>query len=652
MTQLFNDIMQSILETSKETFRKIQQANASNGIMLEAINCLIHMSRGSKVLRTVADILGGLLTSEDVNMRYLALETMTHLAAIGDPLESLGCYQSTITLLLDDKDVSIKRQALDLLYSMCESRNVRQIVSDLLAYLGRSDQEFREEMILKIAILAEKYVSEYTWYVDVMLQLIKLAGDDANEMIWHRVVHIVTNHEDVREYAAYTMMQALKLHDCHEMAVRIGGYLLGEYGHFIVESPGCSPFEQFMALHSKFGLFSRATKAILLTSYFKLVNLFPEIRKEIIRVLENFQYVLDMELQQRACEYLSIIQLGDEDLLQTVCAEMPHFPERESILVNELRKKNNNTEDTRVFTIGGKDAQKIINSIDGKKITPSNTVDNSAMRDLSATKKQSDNLLDMTQGGCEIHQEPASNTQVKKWLKNLRTLANGVIYEDNIVQIGIKSGYQLNTGKLTIFCGNKSGVALENFKANIDSNLDVSFSLESAFNSSIAAGAQMQQVSSIECIGAMNGSIPLTISFSCSSKSIGIDLIAPVSVCKFITPVTLAASDFFARWGQIGGPPNEVQMMMRPPAIDIVALKSTIAGLQFQVLEGVDPISENIVAAGIFNSSSIGKVGCLLRIESNMQHQVRVRFNSRFIVSLFGPQMKKYLLWFAHNYLK
>lgn len=37
--------------------------------------------------------------------------------------------------------------------------------------------------VLKVAILAEKYASDYTWYVDVILNLIRIAGDYVSEEV-------------------------------------------------------------------------------------------------------------------------------------------------------------------------------------------------------------------------------------------------------------------------------------------------------------------------------------------------------------------------------------------------------------------------------------------------------------------------------------
>ncbi len=61
--------------------------------------------------------------------------------------------------------------------------------------------------VLKVAILAEKYATDYKWYVDVILNLIRLAGDYVSEEVWYRVIQIVINRDDVQGYAAKTVFE-------------------------------------------------------------------------------------------------------------------------------------------------------------------------------------------------------------------------------------------------------------------------------------------------------------------------------------------------------------------------------------------------------------------------------------------------------------
>ena len=52
---------------------------------------------------------------------------------------------------------------------------------------------------------------DYTWYVDTILSLIRLAGDYVSEEVWYRVVQIVINREDVQGYAAKTCFEVCVL---------------------------------------------------------------------------------------------------------------------------------------------------------------------------------------------------------------------------------------------------------------------------------------------------------------------------------------------------------------------------------------------------------------------------------------------------------
>ena len=64
--------------------------------------------------------------------------------------------QKSITIALKDADVSIRRRALDLLFTMCSPGNVKDVVNELLNYLEIADFSMREELVLKTAILAER----------------------------------------------------------------------------------------------------------------------------------------------------------------------------------------------------------------------------------------------------------------------------------------------------------------------------------------------------------------------------------------------------------------------------------------------------------------------------------------------------------------
>jgi AP-2 complex subunit alpha len=156
-------VLKTILENSKETPKNVQHNNAQNAVLFEAISLAVHIDTESSVVATAAQLLGRFILSRETNVRYLGMDTMAQLAARSENLEVVKKHQDTVIFSLKDRDVSVRRRALDLLYSMCDGTNAKTIVGELLKYLGVADYTLREEMVLKIAILTEKFATEYEW---------------------------------------------------------------------------------------------------------------------------------------------------------------------------------------------------------------------------------------------------------------------------------------------------------------------------------------------------------------------------------------------------------------------------------------------------------------------------------------------------------
>jgi len=67
-------------------------------------------------------------------------------------------HQKSIMGALKEADISVRRRALDLLFAMATPANAPGIVRELLTYLTVADFSMREELVLKTAVLAEKWV--------------------------------------------------------------------------------------------------------------------------------------------------------------------------------------------------------------------------------------------------------------------------------------------------------------------------------------------------------------------------------------------------------------------------------------------------------------------------------------------------------------
>ncbi|KAJ2179409.1 hypothetical protein GGH18_005587, partial [Coemansia sp. RSA 530] len=348
-------ILRHIIDVGQDAPRELQQMNAQYSILFEAIGLGIHLDIDQALMHESAALLGRFITSRETNVRYLGLETMAHLAAYIDSLEPLKKFQGVITQALRDRDVSVRRRALDLLYSMCDVDNAKPVVNELLRHMGAADLALREEMALKVAILTEKYATEYAWYIDVMMRLVALAGEHLGDEVWHRIVQVILGNEELQLYACTIALQALRAPVCHESAFKVSSYVLGEFGHLIANAPDSAPIDQLKALQSKMPSVSLPARAVALTTVAKFTNLFPEIKNACLRVLDRHRGALDAELQQRACEYYALATVESDVLLSTVFEEMPPFAERQSALVSRLLKQEGDTEDQRTWVPGGRD---------------------------------------------------------------------------------------------------------------------------------------------------------------------------------------------------------------------------------------------------------------------------------------------------------
>jgi len=637
--------------------KNVQQNNAQNAVLFEAINLIIHLDTEQALMNQISTRLGKFIQSRETNVRYLGLEAMTHLAARAETLDPIKQHQLIIIGSLKDRDISVRRKGLDLLYSMCDQTNARPIVGELMIYLQNADFGIREEMVLKIAILTEKYATDVKWYVDISLRLISMAGDHVSDEVWQRVIQIVTNNEELQIYAVQHILQYCKADHCHETLIKLGAYVLGEFGHLIADHRGGSPIEQFLALYNKLPGCSFGTRAMILSCYIKFVNLFPEIKERLMYVFESYSYSLDSELQQRACEYLALANLRTDDLLRTVCDEMPPFPERQSALLSRLHQKHANTSDKRTWVVGGKDA----NANEKDFSLAKNQGLKRAFSSTNGGMIQSNGAMNGTNGGTNGHSNISNDLaglnmndagpSEPKTLKapNLASAAHlspdweigynklllkgeGVLYEDGQIQIGVRSEYRGQMACIILYFANKAPTAVTSFTTTLDlepaEKENLSWEVKSLPESTIHEGAQSQQMIMFQAKKVFDKSPTIRISYLAGALQ-ALTLKIPVTIHKFMDPAELSAEDFFKRWKQIGGAPREARSIFGAKGgkdggreFTDSFIRNTVEGFRWGILDGVDPNKKNFVGASVLHTGEGGKFGCLMRLEPNYATQV------------------------------
>ncbi|KAJ1785481.1 hypothetical protein LPJ67_003937, partial [Coemansia sp. RSA 1938] len=581
-------ILRHIIDVGQDAPRELQQMNAQYSILFEAIGLGIHLDIDQALMHESAALLGRFITSRETNVRYLGLETMAHLAAYIDSLEPLKKFQGVITQALRDRDVSVRRRALDLLYSMCDVDNAKPVVNELLRHMGAADLALREEMALKVAILTEKYATEYAWYIDVMMRLVALAGEHLGDEVWHRIVQVILGNEELQLYACTIALQALRAPVCHESAFKVSSYVLGEFGHLIANAPDSAPIDQLKALQSKMPSVSLPARAVALTTVAKFTNLFPEIKNACLRVLDRHRGALDAELQQRACEYYALATVESDVLLSTVFEEMPPFAERQSALVSRLLKQEGDTEDQRTWVPGGRD----INRERRAQQTGETPVE--AEADGKDKELAPDDPADPV--------EEPSIAESRRHYARLLWESDGILYDGDEVQVGLMAQYKPPAGRVGVFLGNKAAgaiydISIHAFAKDNDSK-DAPLSItespgQSPLPASLLPLGQARIYFDVTCHHVFPTPPTLRISYTQAGAPTVLELQLPITCVHFMAPVTIAVSDFFARWKQLGEAGlGEAQSVLKTPFLEERAgewLRGVVGGMGFALIQGADP---------------------------------------------------------------
>lgn len=244
------------------------------------------------ILSRAVTILRNVLYHSDINHRFVALDMMTQLA--NNPVYSKSIqsdWNTVLNTLKSERDITIKKKAVDLLYIICSADNVKYIVREMLTFL-KFEHEYYDEVILKTAVLNERFRTDREWYFEVILKMLQICGDKVSDTIWYNTVNVVVTNVSIQRYAARKSYAVLSKQFCQDIVVKVTGYILGEFGYLIASNPRTNRFLQLRALKSIYPFCSTSTKFILLTAFIKFLNAYPDMKQEIQSILRDKNTVI------------------------------------------------------------------------------------------------------------------------------------------------------------------------------------------------------------------------------------------------------------------------------------------------------------------------------------------------------------------------
>lgn len=332
--------VQSITEASKQTGFALQYE------LVKTIN-KIESNPGMKSLSNT--ILGKFLSSKDLNLKYIALNTLKDVARYD--IASVQKHRALILEFLKDPDISLQRRALDLIYIIVNANNLKQIVKECLKFLPNATEELKFELTAKLTQSLDQYSPSFKWEIDTIIRMIVLSSNKIYENTLSTIINLIVKVKELSIYSSHKLFITLKNNIDNIALAKIAIYVIGEFCLDLVSNSilGVDNEEIVVTIDDIITLLKDCANKnknestvmeYLLNCLIKLSNRFPDKKKEIDTIIEGYDKSYFYEVQQRAVEYKIFDNIQNEPLKQKVIENVPLLKE------DGIKDKELVTEDT------------------------------------------------------------------------------------------------------------------------------------------------------------------------------------------------------------------------------------------------------------------------------------------------------------------
>lgn len=628
------DTLEKILNTVNDPpkSKKYEHTNAKYAVIFEAISFIIQTDFDSSILQRATKIWGNVLHLKESNIRFMALEMMSQLSNNERCMLNIKTqWKPVLNVLRKETDITLKKQAVDLLYNICDSSNAKFIVDELIFFL-EGGNEYSVEVVLKAAGLAENFGTNSNWYVDSIIKIMQICGDVLDDNIWFTLVKVIAENNHIQQYAARASYIALHENPCPDVMTKAAGYILGEYGYLIAKNTTSSPLKQLNILKMNYCCCSPSARAVLLTTYVKFLNLYPDLKNEIQSILKDKcnSQCANEEIQQRAVEYMKLSEIGSKKLLASVFDEMPSTFKRKTAVVEAIEKRKSQKLKTGQIERSSS-LKDLTHSVSLGSIVERSDAENVLIRSVSHsnvcdTSKSANVLVDILKETSKSSQHlpslksaPSPPTSIypinQKFLHNFLFSETGVMFENSTIRILIDCEFKQHYGKFHLKYINTSGTPLDNFVitgnfSNTNNKCSIWFKPS---QSVLQVDGFMEQDIHLECLSQFSAKPGITLKFICNREQRIMKLLLPLTLNKFVEPCSMPYDAFRKRWKDFEQTGKEVvkEFPAKYPMIYGIT-QQKLKGFRISVIENID--SGNFYGAGIFYSGG-NRMGFLIQLD-------------------------------------
>ena len=310
--------VQSITESSKQTGYALQYE------IIKDINNL-NASSGMKNLSN--NILGKFLSSNDYNLKYIALNTLKDVAR--KDLASVQKHRSVILEFLKDNDISLQKRALDLIYLIINKNNLKNITKECLIFLPKAEDEIKYELTKKLQDSIVKYSLSYKWEIDSLIKMVINSKGKLYEDVLSQIIIAILKVKELYVYSAHKVFLALKVkkNENNPSLAKLCIYIMGELCTYLTNNTTLNCKNETISVteddilnllkdvglkHNSLG--NETVIEYLLNAFVKMIIKFKDKKSVIESMIKFYKRSFFAEVQSRALEYLQFYKSEKENM--------------------------------------------------------------------------------------------------------------------------------------------------------------------------------------------------------------------------------------------------------------------------------------------------------------------------------------------------
>jgi len=247
-------------------------------------------------------ILISFLKSSNSNLKYSALKALNSL--FGPNKNQLQNLEGKVSDLILAPERSIRNMALELSFKLIKQENIYTVLKFYLNNLLTASKGMKKALVEKLSTAVEIYDLEPSWHLDTVVRVCYIAHKVPEQMLFS-CVDLVKLNPQLQEYGVTKLLYTLHSGNRAESLVTLGLWMIGDYCELLNTDTYTDLENLIKSLHEE--NLQGNLLSYLCTCLFKIgfrIGSFKEIACDL---LNELTYSYELEVQQRSCEYLVII---------------------------------------------------------------------------------------------------------------------------------------------------------------------------------------------------------------------------------------------------------------------------------------------------------------------------------------------------------